>query len=70
MRALARNLLVAALAAEVLIPYAAPGGKTEALARTIVAWGKRLVTVESADDTHLAAIGAKTVGMAYHPEWE
>ncbi len=64
-RATARNLLVAALAAEVLIPYAAPGGKTEALAHTVVAWGKRLMTVESDDNTTLTAIGAKAVGIAY-----
>ena len=69
-QATARNLLVAALAAEVLIPYAAPGGKTEALARTVVAWGKRLVTVESGDNANLTAIDAATVGMAYHLEWE
>ena len=68
-RATARNLLVAALAAEVLIPYAAPGGKTEALARTVVAWGKRLVTVESDDNTTLTAIGAEAVGMAYKLGW-
>jgi len=54
-RAMARNLLVAALAAEILIPYAAPGSKTEALARTVVAWGKRLVTVASDDNTTLTA---------------
>ncbi len=69
-RATARNLLVAALAAEVLIPYAAPGGKTEALARTVASWGKRLVTVESADNVNLTGIGAEAVGMAYKPGWE
>jgi len=58
-------LLVAALAAEVLIPYAAPDGKTEALARTIVAWGKRLVTVESDSNATLTAIGATVAGTAY-----
>ncbi len=66
-RAMARNLLVAALAAEVLIPYAAPGGKTEALTRTVVAWGKKLATVESDDNANLTAIGAAAVGMAYQP---
>ena len=38
-----RNRFAAALAARVLIPYAAPGSKTEAFAREVEGWGKRMM---------------------------
>lgn len=39
-----RNRFVAAISDEVLIPYAAPGGKTEALALHLLASGERVYT--------------------------
>ncbi len=38
-----RNRFVAALADRILIPYAAPESKTEAFAREVERWGKRVV---------------------------
>ena len=40
-----RNRFAAALAARILIPHAAPGSKTEAFARDVARWGKRVQTV-------------------------
>jgi predicted Rossmann fold nucleotide-binding protein DprA/Smf involved in DNA uptake len=39
-----RNRLVAALAKWVFVAYAAPGGKTEAFCKEVLAWGKPLYT--------------------------
>ncbi|MDQ2741663.1 MAG: DNA-binding protein [Chloroflexota bacterium] len=57
-----RNLLVVDLADEILVPHAAPGSKTEWLCRDIAAAGKPLLTVDSADNTSLMALGARPVG--------
>lgn len=38
-----RNRFVAALADRILIPYAAPGSRTEAFAREVEGWGKTMV---------------------------
>ncbi|HYU19896.1 MAG TPA: DNA-processing protein DprA [Chloroflexota bacterium] len=57
-----RNELVAALADEVLIAYAEPGGKTEALARTVLGWGKPVLTPDSSYNTALIALGAAAIG--------
>jgi len=43
-----RNRFVAAISDEVLIPYAAPGSKTEALALQAIAKGKPLYTFSAA----------------------
>jgi len=40
-----RNRFAAALATRILIPHAAPGSKTEAFARDVARWGKRVQTV-------------------------
>ena len=56
-----RNDLVAALATEIFIPYAAPGGKTESLARQQAAAGKALLTLDSPANANLIAIGARAV---------
>lgn len=58
-----RNLCVAALADEILIPYAALGGKTEMLAKTVVAWGKSLLTVESDANNNLVDLGAQVLSQ-------
>ena len=56
-----RNACVAALADRLLVPHAAPGGKTERLCRDAVAAGKRVFTLESSDNAHLIARGAVPV---------
>ena len=57
-----RNDLVAALATGFLIPYAAPAGKTEALARTAAAAGKPVVTVDTPLNATLLTLGARIAG--------
>ena len=56
-----RNDLVAALATELFIPYAAPGGKTESLARKHAAAGKVILTLDSPANANLLALGARAV---------
>lgn len=56
-----RNRLVAALAPVVFIAYAAPGGKTEAFARSLLAAGKPVQTFASADTQNLLDLGAQPV---------
>lgn len=51
-----RNQLVAALAEMVFIAYAAPGGKTEAFCKEVLAWGKPLYTFE--ENKSLIEMGA------------
>ena len=41
-----RNRFAAALATRILIPHAAPGSKTEAFAREVEGWGKRVVAAD------------------------
>ena len=53
-----RNACVAALADRLLVAHAAPGGKTERLCRDALVGGKRVFTLESADNAHLVALGA------------
>lgn len=54
-----RNDLLAVLATDVFIPYAAPGGRTEALARKLSAAGKPVVTVDSPSNANLFTLGAR-----------
>jgi predicted Rossmann fold nucleotide-binding protein DprA/Smf involved in DNA uptake len=65
-----RNRLVAALASAAFISHAAPGGKTEALCREIIAMGKPIFTVDSPENSNLLALGAKpvTVDVVAH-QW-
>ena len=60
-RAAFRNECVAAIADRVLIVYAAPGGKTEALARKVRAWGKPLLCLEDEANAGLVSLGAEAV---------
>jgi len=53
-----RNRIVAILADEVLIPYAAPGGKTERLAREILEWKKTVRTFPTSENESLLRRGA------------
>ena len=51
--ALRRNHFVAAIAAQIVVPYAAPDSKTFELCSLLVSWGKPLYTLLSATATHL-----------------
>jgi len=54
-----RNEFIATLADQVLFIYANPGGKTEALARKVISWGKPVLTLNTRDNANLVALGAK-----------
>lgn len=54
-----RNAFMAAIANEVLVPHASPGGEVEALCREILAARKTLYTLESAANAHLMTLGAR-----------
>ncbi len=56
--AASRNRFVAALADRVLFIHAAPGGRTEALAREVIGWGKPVYALDHAANSHLSARGA------------
>lgn len=58
-----RNRLVAALASEIFVAYAAPGGKTENLCREVIAKGKTLFTVDCGENASLVALGAKATNV-------
>ena len=60
-----RNDLVAALAERVFIAHAAPGGQTEAFAQKVAASGKPLLTLESAANANLFALGAQAIQEAF-----
>lgn len=60
----ARNDFVAALAADILVTYAAKGGRTEAFAREALAWGKPVLTVASPENEPLVVSGARPVSAA------
>lgn len=62
-----RNEIVAALADAVFVAHAAPGSKTERFCHDVLSWGKPLLTLESGENAHLLALGAKPVqpGHAY-----
>ena len=53
-----RNRFVAALAERILFIHAAPGGKTEALAREVIGWGKPVYTLKHDANSRLLALGA------------
>ena len=64
-----RNSFTAALADGLLVTHAAPGGKTERLCRDVRAWSKPLLTLDSPDNAHLLALGARPVRPAALREW-
>lgn len=57
----ARNYFVAALADEIFISHAAPGGKTEQFCREINAWGKGITTLDGPANAHLVSLGIRPV---------
>lgn len=60
--AVARNRIVADLAAAVVVAHAAPGSKIEALALDLLAAGKPLYTFDHPANAALLAQGARDVG--------
>ena len=60
--ALYRNHVVAALADAVLFVHASAEGKTEALAKEVVAWGKPCFVLRSRHNAHLVGAGLIEVG--------
>ena len=59
-----RNRFVAAISDELLIPYAAPGSKTEALALDLLKSGKRVYTFSDRPGPLLAA-GARLIAPEF-----
>lgn len=53
-----RRPRLAALADRLLVAHAEPGGKTEQLCKAALDRGKRVFTLDSADNAHLLALGA------------
>jgi predicted Rossmann fold nucleotide-binding protein DprA/Smf involved in DNA uptake len=59
-----RNRFVAGISDDVLVPYAAPGGKTEALALNLLASGKRVYTFNDRPSLLLEA-GAQVIAERF-----
>jgi predicted Rossmann fold nucleotide-binding protein DprA/Smf involved in DNA uptake len=59
-----RNRVVAALADQVFVAYAAPGSRTEAFAREVATSGKPLLTLEAPENAALVALGARPIQPA------
>lgn len=56
-----RNRFVAALAERVLFIHAAPGGRTEALAREVIGWGKPAYALAHPANANLMDLGARVL---------
>jgi predicted Rossmann fold nucleotide-binding protein DprA/Smf involved in DNA uptake len=54
-----RNEFLAALADQVFVAYAAPGGKTESFCEKVLGWGKSLLTFNSHKNASLIVSGAR-----------
>ena len=54
-----RNEFAAALADQVFVVYAAPGGKIERFCKKVLGWGKPLLTFNSPDNASLIVSGAR-----------
>lgn len=52
-----RNRVIAALADEIIVAHAVPGGKTESLVREAIGWGKPVSTFTHPANSHLLAGG-------------
>jgi predicted Rossmann fold nucleotide-binding protein DprA/Smf involved in DNA uptake len=55
-----RNAFIAAIAKQILVPHASSGGEVESLCRGLFASGKTLYTFESAANSQLLTLGART----------
>lgn len=60
-----RNKLVAAVSSVLLVPYASPGGKTEALCREVAAQGAEFLCIPSDHNSNLLAMGAKVADSTF-----
>jgi predicted Rossmann fold nucleotide-binding protein DprA/Smf involved in DNA uptake len=60
-RAQERNTVIAALADVIFIAHAARGGKTEQFCREILTWGKKVLTLDTPDNTHLFTLGVNII---------
>ena len=58
-----RNDLVADLAYQIFFAHAAPGGKTEAFARRLLAVGKPILTLDSPANLNLVDLGSRVIGL-------
>ena len=58
-----RNEFVATLADQVLFAYANLGGKTEALAKKTIGWGKPVLTIDSKENANLVGLGANALKL-------
>jgi predicted Rossmann fold nucleotide-binding protein DprA/Smf involved in DNA uptake len=63
------NRFAAALAEHVLFVHAAPGGRTEALAREVIGWDRPAYALAHEANAHLFALGARDVAMEAHGGW-
>lgn len=59
-----RNRFVAALAPQLVVAYASPGGKTEQLCRWAVGAGKSVLTLADPENAGLLALGARECSPA------
>ena len=60
-----RNRMVAALSDRALVAHAAPGGKTEDLARRLAKSRKPLLTLDSPSNANLVGMGAEVLSLGY-----
>ena len=56
-----RNQMVALLASDAFLPYAAPGSRSENLCKNIISAGKQIFTFGDAANQSLIAMGAKPI---------
>jgi predicted Rossmann fold nucleotide-binding protein DprA/Smf involved in DNA uptake len=56
-----RNEFVAALADEIVVAHAEPGGRTAALVTQALAWGKPVYALDSPNNASLLALGARPI---------
>ncbi|HKF56673.1 MAG TPA: DNA-processing protein DprA [Blastocatellia bacterium] len=56
-----RNKIVAALAEEVFVAYAEPGGKLQKLCKEVIDWGKRVYTFAGRLNKVLISMGAEPI---------
>ncbi len=62
-----RNLLIAALADVLFVPYALRGGSTEAVVRLRLHCGMPVCTLQNVENEHLMGLGARGFGVAGLP---
>jgi hypothetical protein len=59
-----RNRFVAALAEHIVVPYAAPTGKTFQLCRHLMSWGKPLYTLGNETNAGLLKMGGRLLDVS------